>query len=272
MKKLILMSSLFITKDIKTSMSYKFNIILRISSIFIYLIFLYFLSKIVNLDETLNNSNYFIYSLIGIAALDFCISISFAGSRKIYAYKSQGVFEELLNGIFSLTSVVTMMFLYQILIAFIRLGIFFLFLLIYLVYVNDYEIFFFDFIKLITVFFLGMFCYFGIGLISSSFIIIFNRGDPILYINSIFSFILGSVFYPIEILPEFLGSISSFIPLTYIIEISRSIFITEYNMQFDFTQQIFKLISLSLFLLITGLISIFITASIASKKSLYGNY
>ncbi len=234
--------------------------------------FLFFIAQIVNFDDTLNDSNYFIYSLIGIAALDFCISISFAGSRQIYACKSQGVFEELLNGIFSLASIVTMMFIYQILVSFIRLGLFFLLISIYLIYTNHYELFFEDIIRLVITFILAMMCYFGIGLISSSFIIIFNKGDPIMYINSIFSFILGGVFYPNEILPEFLEQLSSLIPLTYIIEICRSIFIFENNMQFNFIDEILKLTYLSLFLLIVGLVSIFITDKVASKKGFFGDY
>ena len=161
--------------------------------------------------------------------------------------------------------------MYQIFISFIRIGLYFLLISIYLYYINNYEIVFEDIFKLLITFFLAMIGYFGLGLISSSFIVIFNKGDPIIYLNSVFSFILGGVFYPNEILPEFLAQLSSLIPLTYVIEISRSVFIFEDSMHLNFFNQIFTLTQISFFLLIVGLVSIFISDRIASKKGLYGD-
>ena len=134
--------------------------------------------------------------------------------------------------------------------AFIRLILYLLIIIIYSLYFNDYKIDYLNLFVFLIYVFTGFFAYFGIGLISVSFILVFNRGDPIAYINSLSAFLIGGVFYPVSILPQSLEAISSALPLTYIIETLRSISMNNYtNSQNYLYENLFALMILSSFIL-----------------------
>jgi ABC-2 type transport system permease protein len=55
----------------------------------------------------------------------------------------------------------------------------------------------------------------SLGIISASFVMIFKRGDPIAWALSTSSTLIGGVYYPISILPDWLQTISYLFPITY---------------------------------------------------------
>lgn len=55
----------------------------------------------------------------------------------------------------------------------------------------------------------------SLGIISASFIMVFKRGDPINWLVGNLSILLGGVYYPITILPQWLQKFSYLLPLTY---------------------------------------------------------
>jgi ABC-2 type transport system permease protein len=60
--------------------------------------------------------------------------------------------------------------------------------------------------------------YAALGIISASFIIVFKRGDPINWVVSSLSILLGGVFYPITVLPGWMQSLSRLLPITWSLE------------------------------------------------------
>jgi len=61
----------------------------------------------------------------------------------------------------------------------------------------------------------------ALGIVSASFIILFKRGNPINWGISVLSWLLGGVYYPVSILPEWLQGLSSLIPTTHALELLR---------------------------------------------------
>ena len=61
----------------------------------------------------------------------------------------------------------------------------------------------------------------SLGIISASFIMIFKRGDPIAWLISSTSTLVGGVFYPISILPDWLQKLSYLFPITYSLDAIR---------------------------------------------------
>lgn len=270
----VMMSKIFLQKDIKIYLSYKFNIFLRFFSIIIYVLFLFFFSKIVNFSNSISSETYFLYSLIGVCIADFCLSISSGASSQVFSSKQNGTFEELSIGIFSHIQIILMMFLYPIIFSFLRIFIYFIVITFYLYFFDKTMLFSMEEIFIIfVVILLSIISYIGIGLISVSFITVFNKGDPITYFNSIASFLIGGVFYPTNILPPFFEIISNAIPLSYGVEIMRTYSIEQYSNELDsISSCIFNLSLISVIYLLIGLISCKISLTYASKRGLLSNY
>ncbi len=58
----------------------------------------------------------------------------------------------------------------------------------------------------------------GVGIYMASFVAVFKRGNPLLWIFSQASFLLGGVFFPVNVLPGWLRQVAKFIPLTHALE------------------------------------------------------
>ena len=58
----------------------------------------------------------------------------------------------------------------------------------------------------------------GVGIYMASFVAVFKRGNPLLWIFSQMSFLLGGVFFPVNVLPRWLRQLADFIPLTHALE------------------------------------------------------
>lgn len=61
----------------------------------------------------------------------------------------------------------------------------------------------------------------GLGILSASFILYFKRGDPINFVLSSATTLLGTVFFPVEQLPQWLQPVSKLVPLTWSLRIVR---------------------------------------------------
>ena len=68
----------------------------------------------------------------------------------------------------------------------------------------------------------------SLGILSASFIMIFKRGDPIAWIFTSASWLLGGVYYPITVLPDWLQRFSYMLPITYSLEGMRLALIRGY--------------------------------------------
>jgi ABC-2 type transport system permease protein len=62
----------------------------------------------------------------------------------------------------------------------------------------------------------------SIGILSATFTLVFKRGDPLLWFFGSLSWLLGGVFYPLEVLPEFLQRIAQLLPITHALEGMRA--------------------------------------------------
>lgn len=86
----------------------------------------------------------------------------------------------------------------------------------------------------------------GVSLIATSYVIYFKKGDPINAILLSLSSIFSGILYPVAILPEWGKLISFFIPITYPVEILRTIFITNDYTYFYYYLIMFIMYSIAL--------------------------
>ncbi len=61
----------------------------------------------------------------------------------------------------------------------------------------------------------------GLGILAACFIIVFKRGDPIAWAMSALAGLFGGVYYPVEVLPDWLETLSRFLPVTYALQAVR---------------------------------------------------
>ena len=63
--------------------------------------------------------------------------------------------------------------------------------------------------------------FYSIGILSTSFLLIFKRGDPFELIFGGLSSLLGGVYFPVSLLPSWLQKCSLFLPITYALKAFR---------------------------------------------------
>ena len=93
----------------------------------------------------------------------------------------------------------------------------------------------------------------GIGILSAAFILYLKRGDPITYLVSTSSALLGGVFFPPEIMPDFLQWASRLLPMTYGLRALRRALLLGAPVT-DLLPEIQALVLFSIFLLPLGII------------------
>jgi ABC-2 type transport system permease protein len=64
-------------------------------------------------------------------------------------------------------------------------------------------------------------CFSSLGIMAASFIIVFKRGDPITWLMSNASSLLGGAYFPVSVLPAWLQPLSMLLPTTYALEAMR---------------------------------------------------
>lgn len=63
--------------------------------------------------------------------------------------------------------------------------------------------------------------YFGLGMLSAAFVLAFKQGNPVNFFFGQLPALLSGVFFPVEVLPDWLRAVGKFIPLTYALDIGR---------------------------------------------------
>ena len=72
------------------------------------------------------------------------------------------------------------------------------------------------------VFVLSLLAFSSIGIISATFTLVFQRGDPLLWLFGSGSWLLGGVLYPVDVLPTSLQHLSRLLPITHAVDGMRA--------------------------------------------------
>ena len=255
----------FFKRDFKTATSYRlhyatqgFGIILTTFSFFL-------LSKMFAGNEISQlapyGGDYFSFVLIGIALTDYFTISTNTFANEIRTSQIVGTLESLLV---TPTSIITIL----------------LSSYVYKLFSTSFRIFFYIFIgyyafgmllqpvnilALCIAFILTLLPFFGLGLVSASFIIVFKQGNPIGGLMAMSSGLLGGVMYPVTVLPGWLKPFSMILPITHGLEAIRQVLLNGAGIV-AIRHQLSILIFLSVCSLATGIISIYYGLRIAKKE------
>ncbi len=211
----------FLSRDFYTETSYRFSFLVGLGGVFFNVLVFFFLSEFIDtattpvLDEY--NGDYFSFVLIGVAfGSYFGVGLNSFG-RALREAQTTGTLEAMLMTPTSLPFIIvgsaawsytytTFRVLIYLLIGTLLLGVTF-----------SGANYLGAMLRLV----LAIIAFASIGIIAASAIMVIKRGDPITAVFGSLANLVGGVYYPVEILPDWLQVIARLLPLTYALNAMR---------------------------------------------------
>ena len=254
----------FFKKDLQVAVSYRFRLLLSLARIAISLFMFYFIGKTFSgaMSSYLMRygNDYFAYVLVGMATVNFVTIGLSALSDEIRSAQVQGTLEALL---------VTPTSIYTILIGNSLWGYISAFLSVISILVFGAVFLGLSFplvnaLAALVILILTFFAFLAVGMLSASFTMIFKQGNPIDLIFGWSSFFLGSVIFPVEILPPAFQVLSKLLPITHAVKALRELLLA--NTSVREVLPIMAILSLFILLLAPGSVVFFHYAVKRAKK------
>ncbi len=220
----------FIYKDFIHSANYKFAFLAQWFGIFFASLTFFFLSKLFGSAVTPYlkpyGGDYFSFVLIGIAFASYLRVSLGSFSRCISEAQVLGTLEALLVTQTRIPTIIISSSLYSFLITSVRVIVFLLLgALFFGLRITDA-----NYIGALVILLLTIISFSSLGIVSASFIMVLKKGDPLTWVFSNVSWLLGGVFYPVAVLPGWLQKISYLLPITYALEGMRLALLKGYTM------------------------------------------
>ncbi|MFC1591023.1 ABC transporter permease [Thermodesulfobacteriota bacterium] len=220
----------FIRKDFQNEMSYKLAFLMQLFGIFLSVTMFYFLSQLIGSVRipalSRYGGNYFAFVLIGIAFSNYMdISLN-SMARRIREGQMMGTLEALLSTQTGLKTIIFSSSLYSFIFTSLRVVVF----LAIGVVVFSLDLSRANYLGGFIILLLSILAFCSFGILSASFIMIFKRGDPVTRIFSGMSWLLGGIYYPIEILPQWLKTCACILPITYSLQGMRFALLKGYSL------------------------------------------
>ncbi len=221
----------FLLKDFINETSYKFSFIIQFLGIFFTVLVFFFLSKLFGnaVSPLLKpyGGDYFSFVLIGIAFANYLQVSLRSFSSCIRDAQILGTLEALLVTQTSIPTIIFSSSLYSFVLASLRVIVFLLIGVLALgLNIGDA-----NFMGAILILLLTIFSFSSLGIISASFIMVLKRGDPLSWIFTSMSWLLGGVYYPITVLPDWVQKFSYLLPITYSLEGMRMALLKGYTLR-----------------------------------------
>ncbi len=215
----------FLKRDFLNASSYKLPFLTQLAGIFVTMVIFFYVSRLVgkgaeNILEQYGG-DYFSFLLIGVAFTDYLIASVNSFAEEIRRGQLQGTLEALLITPMSIPGILLCSSLFNYAFTTLRLCVYFSFgllffgLRLHIVHVS----------ALICIFLLTVISFWGIGMISAALVIIFKQASPVKWLVGPASGLLGGIFYPVDVMPEWLQTLSQCIPVTHAVDAMRHIMI-----------------------------------------------
>ncbi len=243
----------FLWRDFINETSYKFAFFMQFVGIFISTLTFFFLSKLLGSVGVSYlkpyGGNYFSFVLIGIAFYSY-LGVSMRSlSESIREGQMLGTLESLLVTQTEIPTIILSSSLYSFIWASFRVAVY----LMLGAFVFDVDLGNANLLGALLILILTIISFSSFGIMSASFIMIMKRGDPISWIFTGISGLLGGLYYPISVLPDWLRNISYLLPVTYSLEGMRLALLKGYSLR-ELMPNIVALVIFSIILLPLGIL------------------
>lgn len=212
---------LFLRRDFLMEISYRFGFVLQVLGILFSTTSFYFISQLLNPGASgfleAYGGDYFSFVLIGMAFTGYQGVALHTFSGVIRTGQVSGTLEALLITPTRLPTVLLSSSLWDFLFTTLRVAIYLLMgVLLFGANLQQANV-----LSALVILGLTVLAMSGIGILSASFIMVLKRGDPVSFMFSSLSTLLGGVYYPISVLPGWLQTLAQFFPLTHALEAMR---------------------------------------------------
>jgi ABC-2 type transport system permease protein len=208
----------FLYKDFLSQASYKVAFISELFGIFLSALAWFFLSKLfgkaVSPHLESYGGDYFSFVLIGVAFSSYLEVALNSFATNIRNAQTLGTLEAMLVTQTKLSTLIFSSSLYSFLFTSVRIVIY-LAIGAFLFGVHISEA---NFSAALLILLLTVTCFSSMGIISASVIMVIKKGNPLNWIFINLSWLVGGVYYPIAVLPDWLKKMSYFLPITYALE------------------------------------------------------
>jgi ABC-2 type transport system permease protein len=208
----------FFILDFLEELSYPLAFIWRCGRIFFRLVAFYFLGQLVGQAGSSYLSayggGYFPFVMVGLALASFQDVALTSIARKIYFGMYSGTLEAMLVTPTSLPAIVFCSVLYQFFSALLEI-------LLYLgfsVWIFKISLAQANLPATAVLLILALLAHLPLGIMSAGFLLAFKRDDPVTAMVGHLSALLGGVYFPVQILPHWLGTVSLLLPFTHALE------------------------------------------------------
>lgn len=210
----------FLARDFRTEISYRFSFIMSISGIVFTAVTYFFVARL--LGDSVRpllepyGGDYFAFALIGVAFASY-FTLGLSGfARGLRLAQTTGTLEAMLMTPASVSSVILGSAVWSYVFTTFRV-------LVYLglgvalgMKLNNA-----NYLGALAVLLLAVFTFAALGIIAASVIMVTKRGDPVTSLFGGFATLVGGVFYPVEIMPQWLQAIADLLPITYALRAMR---------------------------------------------------
>jgi ABC-2 type transport system permease protein len=203
----------FLKRDFLIEVSYRTSFVMQFFGILFSVLIWKFIAGVVDAPPGtpgLHGVDYFAYVLIGLAFYHYLSASLASFSGKIRNEQMTGTLEAMLVTPTSTGAIVLGSSLWEFVMTSIKV---LAYLFVGALFGVSFR--FNSLLPCLLVLALTILAFSGIGILSASFILYLKRGDPITYLVSSVSALLGGVFYPPEDMPAYLGGWSRLLPITY---------------------------------------------------------
>ncbi|MDH3628857.1 MAG: ABC transporter permease [Acidobacteriota bacterium] len=208
----------FIKRDFISMVSYRLAFLLQIGGMFLTLLAFFYMTGMINPEsEGLEGYRPFDWFVVGLAFQFYFSTALYAFSAKMRSEQLLGTLEAMLVTPTPTSMVIFSSAAWDFTFGAIRVIV----LLTFAVLVFDVQLYASGLVVFFVGAFLTLFSSAGLGILSASFILYFKRGDPINFLLSGATTFLGTVFFPVEQLPERIRFASEILPITHSLRIVR---------------------------------------------------
>ena len=242
----------FVRKDFQAASSYKLSFLLELANIFFSVSVFFFMSRLVGAAFIPQlkpyGGDYFAFVIIGVAFSSYLGIALGSMSGTIMSGQAMGTLEAMLATQTEIPTIIVSSSLYQFIWTSLRV-------IAYLIVGwLGFNLKFHggNFLGALLLLALTMAAFSSVGIITASFVMVFKRGDPITWVFTNASWLLGGMYYPVSVLPEWLQKVAYLFPLTNALEGARLALLKGYTL----SQLTPYIISLTIFTAVVMPISI----------------
>ena len=199
----------FLKRDLATDLSYKLSFAFQLANILIAIAAFYFLSHMLG-RGAFRGYEPFAFILVGIAVNDYMTTSMACYGQAIRGNQPMGTLKMVLATPTSPTAFVLLSSLYPVLrsafdaLLYVLAGVLF-----------GVELGRVNVAGVLAIFLLSVMAFSSIGILSATFTLVFKRGDPLMWLFGGLSWLLGGVYYPVDVLPRFLRDAAKLLPITH---------------------------------------------------------